>query len=212
MDGKLITIEGTEGAGKSSAIAFINHFLSERQCPVRLTREPGGTAIGEAIRHILLHTPKGEMLFPQTELLLMFAARQQHIREIVLPALQAGLWVVSDRYVDASYAYQGGGRSLDPAVIQYLDEWIVANTQPDLTILFDLPVEQGLQRAAARGAGQDRIEQEKIDFFERVRKAYLARAALFPKRIQVIDASLPEAAVQAQLETVLQVFWERVRS
>lgn len=210
MRGKLITIEGTEGAGKSSALSFMQQFFSQRGRSVRMTREPGGTPVGEAIRQLLLHTPAGEILAPKTELLLMFSARMQHIQEVVLPSLLAGEWVVSDRYVDASYAYQGGGRGIAIDIISQLDAWVVADAKPDLTILFDLPVELGLSRAALRGEGRDRIEQEKVDFFERVRKAYLARAEKEPARIKVIDASLSENAVKEQLQTVLSAFLEHI--
>lgn len=208
MRGKLITIEGTEGAGKSSALAFIHTYLENHHRPVTLTREPGGTVIGESIRQILLHTPNNEPLSPEAELLLMFAARAQHIKQVIMPALQAGQWVVSDRYVDASYAYQGGGRLIEQRTIAFLDHWLVADYQPDLTLLFDLPVEVGLARAASRGEGKDRIEQEKIDFFERVRQAYLARAKEAPERIKIIDANQPPEAVQAAVATCLRSLME----
>lgn len=208
MRGKLITIEGTEGAGKSSALAFIESYLKDR-VSVCMTREPGGTVVGEAIRDVLLHTPGKQPLAAEAELLLMFAARVQHIKQVVFPALLVGRWVVSDRYIDASYAYQGGGRDLDEGIIEFLDEWVVGDLQPDLTLLFDLPVEIGLARAVGRGTGKDRIEQEKIDFFERVRKVYLARAARAPERIKVINAAQSEALVQAQIFDVLQAFMER---
>ena len=208
MRGKLITIEGTEGAGKSTALAFIQTYLETHHRPVTMTREPGGTLMGEEIRNILLHAPKQETLTPETELLLMFAARTQHIKQVVMPALQAGQWVVSDRYVDASYAYQGGGRLLDQRAIAFLDHWLVAHCQPDLTLLFDLPVEVGLARAEARGAGKDRIEQEKIDFFERVRQAYLARAKEAPERIKIINANQPPEAVQAAVEACIRTLME----
>lgn len=208
MRGKLITIEGTEGAGKSTALAFIQTYLETHHRPVTMTREPGGTKIGEAIRNILLHTPKQEALTPEAELLLMFAARAQHIKQVVMPALQAGQWVVSDRYVDASYAYQGGGRLLDERTISFLDHWVVGDHQPDLTLLFDLPVEVGLARAEARGEGKDRIEQEKIDFFERVRQAYLARAKAMPERIKIIDATQSPEAVQAAVAVCIRALME----
>lgn len=208
MRGKLISIEGTEGAGKSTALALIQTYLETHHRPVTMTREPGGTLIGEGIRNILLHAPHHETLTPEAELLLMFAARAQHIKQVIMPALQAGQWVVSDRYVDASYAYQGGGRLLDPRVIAFLDHWLVADYQPDLTLLFDLPVEVGLARAEARGAGKDRIEQEKIDFFERVRQAYLARAKEAPERIKIIDANQSPEAVQAAVENCIRTLME----
>jgi dTMP kinase len=208
MRGKLITIEGTEGAGKSTALAFIQTYLETHHRPVTMTREPGGTPIGEAIRNVLLHTPKEESLTAEAELLLMFAARAQHIKQVIMPALQAGQWVVSDRYVDASYAYQGGGRLLDERAISFLDHWVVGDYQPDLTLLFDLPVEVGLARAEGRGTGKDRIEQEKIDFFERVRQAYLTRAKEAPQRIKIIDASQSPEAVQAAIATCIRALME----
>lgn len=208
MRGKLITIEGTEGAGKSTALAFIQTYLETHHRPVTMTREPGGTLIGEEIRNILLHAPNHETLTPEAELLLMFAARTQHIKQVIIPALQAGQWVVSDRYVDASYAYQGGGRSIDQRAIAFLDHWLVADYQPDLTLLFDLPVEVGLARAEARGAGKDRIEQEKIDFFERVRQAYLARAKEAPERIKIINANQSPEQVQAAVEACIRTLME----
>ncbi|HEU5281919.1 MAG TPA: dTMP kinase [Gammaproteobacteria bacterium] len=208
MRGKLITIEGTEGAGKSTALAFIQAYLEAHHRPVTMTREPGGTPIGEAIRNVLLHTPKEESLTAEAELLLMFAARAQHIKQVIMPALQAGQWVVSDRYVDASYAYQGGGRLLGERAISFLDHWVVGDYQPDLTLLFDLPVEVGLARAEGRGTGKDRIEQEKIDFFERVRQAYLTRAKEAPQRIKIIDASQSPEAVQAAIATCIRALME----
>lgn len=209
MRGKLITIEGTEGAGKSSAIAWMKEFFKQKNIPVCVTREPGGTTIAEAIRQVLLQTPTGEILYPKTELLLMFAARAQHIKQVIEPALQAGSWVISDRYVDASYAYQGGGRGIEKGIIQFLDEWIVGSIRPDLTLLFDLPVELGLMRAAGRGNEKDRIEQEQTAFFERIRQVYLDRAAEDPIRMNIIDARVTPAEVTAQLATVMNAFLER---
>ncbi len=209
MRGKLITIEGTEGAGKSSAITWMKEFFKQKNIPVCVTREPGGTTIAEAIRQVLLQTPTGEILYPQTELLLMFAARAQHIKQVIEPALQAGAWVISDRYVDASYAYQGGGRGIEKGIIQFLDEWIVGSIRPDLTLLFDLPVELGLMRAAGRGNEKDRIEQEQTAFFERIRQVYLDRAAEDPIRMNIIDARVTPAEVTAQLATVMNAFLER---
>jgi dTMP kinase len=208
MRGKLITIEGTEGAGKSTVLAFIQMYLDTHHRPVTITREPGGTSMGEAIRNVLLHSPKNEPLTPEAELLLMFAARAQHIKQVIMPALQAGQWVVSDRYVDASYAYQGGGRMIDERVIAFLDHWVVGDHQPDLTLLFDLPVEVGLARAESRGAGKDRFEQEKIEFFERVRQAYLMRAKAAPERVKIIDASQSPEAVQAAVATCIRALME----
>lgn len=204
--GKFITIEGVEGAGKSTALLFIKAYLSAAQPSVLLTREPGGTEIAEKIRLILLSTDVSESLQPETETLLMFACRAQHIRHCILPALQSGTWVVSDRYVDASYAYQGGGRGVSAHQIQSLDRWVVGNLYPDLTLLMDIPVDQGLVRAQDRGLIKDRIEEESIDFFNAVRHAYLARAQQDPKRIKIIDASLALPDVQKQLREALDEF------
>jgi len=202
--GKFITIEGTEGAGKSTAIQFIRDELVRDGHDVVLTREPGGTEIAEQIRNVLLHTASAEVMQPETELLLMFAGRAQHIASCIEPALQAGKWVVSDRYVDASYAYQGGGRGLSKQKIEALDTLVVDKHYPDLTILLDLPASLGFSRAVKRTSQRDRIEQEKIDFFERVRNAYLERAKQDPARIKIIDASKDIPAVQAQLRDVLK--------
>lgn len=206
MRGKFITIEGTEGAGKSTALQFIQDYLSKAKKDMVVTREPGGTVIAEAIRNLLLHPASTEIITSQTELLLMFAGRAQHIQHCILPALNAGKWVVSDRYIDASYAYQGGGRQLEQPFIQMLDQFIVGDLYPDLTLLLDVPADLGFSRAEQRGTQKDRIEQEKIDFFVRVRKAYLDRAKQDPDRIQVIDASRPLVAVQAQIQSVLENF------
>ncbi len=205
-EGKFITIEGTEGAGKSTALQFIQDYLIQANKQVVLTREPGGTEIAEEIRKILLHSSPQEKMQPETELLLMFAGRAQHIQTCIIPALSAGKWVVSDRYIDASYAYQGGGRGMDWQQIKTLDQLVVKNSHPDLTLLLDIPAELGCARAEKRGAPKDRIEQEKIDFFVRVRNAYLERAKHDPKRIKVIDASRELSAVQVQMRRVLDEF------
>jgi len=207
--GKLITIEGTEGAGKSTAMEFIRDYLARSNKEVILTREPGGTDIAEAIRNMLLHPVSQEKIIPETELLLMFAGRAQHIYQCILPALKAGKWVVSDRYVDASYAYQGGGRGLDIEHINLLDHWIVGHHYPDLTLLLDVPADLGFARAEKRGMQKDRIEQEKIEFFMRVRNAYLERAKQDPKRIKIIHASLALSQVQQQIQQVLDEFLSR---
>lgn len=201
-DGVFITIEGIEGVGKSTAVQFIEQYLKEQQHAFIVTREPGGTLIAEQIRQVLLKPNADEIMQPETELLLMFAARVQHIHHVILPALRAGKWVVSDRFVDASFAYQGGGRQMDLARIQQLDEWLVNGLQPTLTILLDASPDIGMARAKHRGP-HDRIEQEKITFFERVRQAYLERAANDPKRIRIIDATQPLPAVQAELKQVI---------
>ncbi|MGE4499115.1 MAG: dTMP kinase [Hydrogenovibrio sp.] len=204
--GQFITLEGTEGAGKSTNLMFIEQWLRDRDIDVVVTREPGGTAIGEAVRHILLDKQYGEMT-PDTELLLMFAARNQHLQEKILPALAAGQWVISDRFTDATYAYQGGARGLPFERIAEIEQWVQKGRFPDRTFVFDLPIEEGMKRVAARAelSGQhiDRFEQEKIDFFEKVRATYLMRAEDAPERYTVLDAQQPLEAVQAQLQAAL---------
>lgn len=209
MRGKFITIEGTEGAGKSTALAHIQHFLADAARPVISTREPGGTELGEEIRQVLLHPKSPDTMAPLAELLLMFASRAQLIEQFIKPALSAGTWVVSDRYVDASFAYQGGGRQMDKDAIATLDRLVVNDLYPDLTLLMDVPAELGQARAFSRGQEKDRIEQEKMDFFTRVRQAYLARAEQDPDRIKVIDASKPLAEVNAQIDAILTAFLAR---
>lgn len=208
ITGKFITIEGIEGAGKTTAMRHIMDFLATYPLEIINTREPGGTPIAEAIRQVLLMPRTDEKMTPETELLLMFAARSQHLAEIILPALMANCWVVSDRFVDASYAYQGGGRQISLENIAWLDQWITHSLQPDLTFLLDVSPEIGLARAKNRGS-HDRIEQEKHDFFSRVRANYLTRAKQFPDRIIVIDATLSEASVQTLIQQHLKDFMER---
>ena len=203
MSGKLITLEGGEGAGKSTALEAVRERLATRGLDVVVTREPGGTAFGEAVRAIVLD-PARQGIAAESELLLMFAARAQLVREVIQPALAAGRWVLSDRFTDASYAYQGGGRGQPRARIAELEDW-AALIKPDLTLLLDLPVAQGLARASARGHA-DRIELESGDFFERVRAAYRARAAAEPARFRVIDASQPVAAVHAAACTIIDAY------
>ncbi len=209
---KFISIEGIEGAGKSTVIQFVKSYLEHAGKSVYLTREPGGTPLAEELRNVLLHTQGEEVVQPVTELLLMFAGREQHIKTCILPQLEAGRWVVSDRYVDASYAYQGGGRQIDLRLIAYLDKAIVAHTYPNLTLLLDIAPEQGFERAAKRGAGKDRIEQEKMDFFERVRAAYLQRAQQDPQRIKIINAALTQKEVEQQVANALNHFMAGVPS
>lgn len=209
MQGKFITLEGTEGAGKSTARLFIMNYLEKNGIKVVVTREPGGTDIAEAIRHVLLKKDEREMMLANTELLLMFASRAQHLYHRIEPTLASGKWVLSDRFVDASYAYQGGGRGIPMSLIETLDKHIVGKRYPDLTLLLDLPTELGMSRAEQRGEGKDRIEQEKLDFFNRVRSAYLDRAKKDSKRIKVIDASVALPEVQAQIQRVLDTFIAR---
>lgn len=209
MRGKLISIEGSEGAGKSTAVQFIKEYLTDLHKDIILTREPGGSAIAEEIRKIILQPHVNEAMIAETELLLMFASRAQHIHHCIAPALSAGKWVICDRYIDASYAYQGGGRLVDINKIQALDHWVVSGLYPDLTILLDIPVDLGLLRAEKRGSQKDRIEGEQLDFFIRVRNEYLKRAEHEPNRIRIIDASLDFKLVQEQIRELLDEFCMR---
>jgi dTMP kinase len=199
--GKFITLEGGEGVGKSTNLAFIEHYLQEQGVPVVVTREPGGTQLAEEIRSLLLKK-HDEKLTDIAELLLVFAARSQHIERFVRPQLEQGVWVVSDRFTDASFAYQGGGRNMEMGVIRWLEQTVQKGLQPDMTLLLDAPVDMGMQRAKQR-AELDRFETEQMDFFERVRAAYLARANDFPDRFQVIDAAQSLLQVQTAIEQVL---------
>jgi dTMP kinase len=198
---RFITIEGVEGAGKSTAVKGVCAFLEKMQRRYILTREPGGTPIAEEIRRVLLQS-HDEPMSADTELLLMFAGRAQNIAEVIKPALAAGRWVISDRFTDASFAYQGGGREIDFRHIDKLATWVQADLKPDLTLLLDLPVAQGLQRIEGRGA-KDRIEQEGLAFFERVRAAYLACHQREPERVVVIDAARSPEQVLADIQAVL---------
>ena len=193
MNGRLITLEGGEGAGKSTLLAGLREHIERRGITLVQTREPGGTAVGEAVRAIVLD-PALHGLAAETELLLMFASRAQLVREVIEPALSAGRWVLCDRFADASYAYQGGGRGQPTPRIAELERWACAGVKPDLTLLLDLPVATGRARAAGRGDA-DRIEVEADAFFERVRASYRERAAAEPERFRVIDASQSPAAV-----------------
>ena len=202
--GRFITVEGGEGAGKSSNLAFVQSLLESAGKTVLFTREPGGTPLGESIRELLLghqHTGMAE----ETELLLMFAARAEHLQRKILPALEAGTWVLCDRFTDASYAYQGAGRGIADDRIAILEAYVQGDLRPDLTLLLDLPVETGLQRAGQRSQ-PDRFEKEALDFFQQVRQGYLAIAAREPQRVKVIDASPALEQVQAQIAQVIQDF------
>jgi len=202
MIGKFISIEGIEGAGKSTQLAFIRRYLSENDKQLVVTREPGGTDLGEQIRTLLL-TPTTSGMAVDTELLLMFAARAEHIEQVIKPALARGDWVLSDRFVDATFAYQGGGRGIDLQRITTLSEWALKGLQTDVTFLFDLSVELGQQRVLSRNQGIDRFEQEKVDFFQRIRQSYLQLARQEPNRIKVIDASKTIVEIELQLSTLL---------
>lgn len=202
MSGKFITIEGAEGVGKTTNIDFIKQLLTQANIDFIATREPGGTPLAENIRELLLDAKQTSMS-DDTELLLMFAARSQHLHELIKPALANNQWVLCDRFTDATYAYQGGGRGIDITRISKLEDWVQGALRPDLTLLLDVPVELGLERAANRSE-PDRFEQEKIEFFHRVRDTYLQRAHAEPARYRIIDASLELTAVQTQIETVIQ--------
>lgn len=197
-----ITLEGPEGAGKTTNRTWLAEQLEAMGHSLVLTREPGGTPLAEQIRDLLLDC-NDEPVATDTELLLMFAARAQHLHQIIRPALEAGQIVLCDRFTDASYAYQGAGRGVPEQRIAQLEQFVQGELRPDLTLLFDLPVEVGMQRAQARGR-LDRFEQEQQDFFQAVRQGYLQRAALEPQRFIVLDASRPLTEVQQQLAVVLQ--------
>ena len=200
MKGRFITIEGVEGVGKSTNISYIERFLEARDIEFVSTREPGGTALAERIRDVLLDKAESSM-DPMTELLLMFAARKQHTEELIKPALERGKWVICDRYTDSSYAYQGGGLGLDSKIISKVEKLTLGSFKPDLTIVLDLPVKKGLARAGNRGE-LDRFELESEKFFKRVRATFLARAKTH-KRYHVINASRSLSAVQGKIGAAL---------
>ncbi len=198
---RFITVEGIEGAGKSSCMDLLDRAVRARGHELLTTREPGGTPLGEALREVLLgHRHDG--MDDDTELLLMFAARAEHLRAKIEPALARGLWVLCDRFTDATYAYQGYGRGIDLARIARLEDWVQGDRRPDLTLLLDLPVEQGLARAGRRSA-PDRFERQTLDFFARVREGYRTLAARHPARFRLIDASRPLDEVSRQITSVM---------
>lgn len=194
---KFITFEGVDGAGKSTGLEWFADALRQRGIDLLVTREPGGTPLGEQLREILLNQP----MHIETEAMLMFAARREHVEQVIRPALQRGTWVISDRFSDASFAYQGGGRGVSLAKLEQLEQWVHGDLQPDLTLLFDIPIEVARQRLS-NNVSLDRFEQEKGEFFERVRQAYLARATKFPQRITVIRAENAQAEVQNELAKI----------
>jgi dTMP kinase len=200
--GLFITLEGIEGAGKSTVVQWLGEWLRECGHTVRVTREPGGTALAEQVRRIVLERGR-EQVSAEAETLLMFAARAIHLDNLIRPALAAGEWVVSDRFTDATRAYQGAGRGVEGAWIEAIAARVHAGLTPDCTLLLDLPVSVGLSRARARRGEADRIEAETEAFFERVRAGYLALAQREPGRIRRIDAAAPVAAVQAQVRAAL---------
>jgi dTMP kinase len=207
VTGLFITLEGPEGAGKSTNREYLAQRLREHSLDVVLTREPGGTPLAERIRELLL-APADEPMNSDTELLLVFAARAQHLAQVIRPALARGAVVLCDRFTDATYAYQGGGRGLPTPRIEQLESFVQGEMRPDLTLIFDLPVEIGLSRAAARGR-LDRFEQEGLEFFEAVRSAYLNRAQQDRQRYRVVDAGQSLAAVQQSLDRLLPEVLER---
>ena len=204
--GLFITVEGADGVGKTTQVKFLSKWISARGIDLVITREPGGTQLGEALRDILLAVPKsadnpemGKAISDETELMLMFAARMQHLVEIIKPALSQGKWVLCDRFTDASYAYQGGGRGIEIERIQHLENWVQQGFEPDITFLLDVPVETGLARTQTRGKSADRFEQEEIEFKNRVRELYLHRAEQFSDRIKLIDATQEIEVVQSNM-------------
>ena len=199
MQGKFITFEGIDGAGKSTHIGFVTDFLAGRGNTVVASREPGGTPLGEKLRDVLLH----ETMHLETEALLMFASRREHIAQVIAPNLLEGKWVLSDRFTDASFAYQSGGRGLARDKLEALEAWVHHELQPDLTLLFDVPLEVARQRLNATRT-LDKFEREQADFFARCRAEYLRRAAQFPQRFAVIDSTRSIAEIQADLGTILE--------
>lgn len=198
MTAKFITLEGMDGAGKSTHIPTIIELLKSRGCEVVSTREPGGTELGERLRELLLH----EAMHPETETLLMFAARREHIANIIAPALKRGAYVLSDRFTDATYAYQSGAKGVSAAKIEVLEQWVQEDLQPDVTLLFDVPVEISIQRLSMART-PDKFERESVDFFSRIRNAYLERARQNPTRFRVIDANRPLQEVSKLVEDIV---------
>ena len=197
-DPKFITFEGIDGAGKSTHIAFVSQYLQQRGIDLVSSREPGGTQLGEKLRELVLH----ETMHLETEALLMFASRREHIAQVIAPALARGAWVISDRFTDASFAYQGGGRGMDLAKLDALEQWVHPQLQPDLTLLFDVPLDVARARLDATRT-LDKFEQEKTDFFAATRNEYLRRAAQFPQRFRLIDATRTIAEIEVELSGIL---------
>lgn len=195
---KFITFEGIDGAGKSTHLSFVADLLRASKKNVVVTREPGGTSLGEALRTLLLH----EKMHLETEALLMFAARREHIAQLIEPALARGDWVISDRFTDATFAYQGGGRKLDRQKLSVLEQWVHPHLQPDLTLLFDVPLDVARARLDATRT-LDKFEQEQADFFAATRAEYLRRAAEFPQRFRIIDSTQAIATIQEQLRDII---------
>lgn len=197
--GKFITLEGIDGAGKSTHLSFIAERLRAMGQQVVVTREPGGTPLGEMLRDLVL----SQKMHIETETLIMFASRREHIEKVIVPALEKGIWVLSDRFTDATFAYQGGGRGIAAERLRTLENWVQNGLQPDLTLLFDVPLEISRERLSSN-MSLDRFEQEKQDFFARVRQAYLDRAASYPQRIHVVNSSRSIAEIQTELGPLLE--------
>ena len=200
MNGFFLVLDGIDGAGKSTHLAFIQQFLANERIQTLYTREPGGTELGEKLRYLLLH--KDNEITPDAETLLMFAARSQHLQQLIYPALRQGKWVISDRFTDASYAYQSGGRQIPTERIATIENWVQGDFRPDMTIIFDVPVAISQERVA-KARQKDRFEQEDPAFFERVRQAYLQQAAKNPQRYAVIDSNQDKEIVQNHLLHIL---------
>jgi dTMP kinase len=206
MRGRFITFEGIDGAGKSTHLTWAERFLRGRKIAVVVTREPGGTALGEHLRTLVLAS--GVPVAPETEALLMFAARRQHLEEVIVPALKRGDWVLCDRFTDATFAYQGGGSGVPAKKLEVLEDWVHPRLKPDLTVLFDVSADVGRQRVA-RIKSPDRFERESAVFFKRVRAAYLKRLRKYPERIVKMDGGRPIPDIQSDLEALLLKLWKK---
>jgi len=200
--GKFITFEGIDGAGKSTHIAFVADYIQQRGIELVSSREPGGTPLGEQLRELVLH----QKMHIETEALLVFASRREHIAQVIQPALERGACVISDRFTDSSFAYQGGGRGMSLAKLEALEQWVHPHLQPDLTLLFDVPLDVARARLDATRE-LDKFEQEKADFFAATRAEYLRRAAQFPERFRVIDSTQSIAEIQQQIAAILDAFF-----
>jgi len=201
---RFISLEGSEGVGKTTSLKFVQSFVEALGYEVLITREPGGTPMAEEIRNILL-SEREETVEVDTELLLMFAARIQHVNQVIKPALEEGKWVICDRFVDASYAYQGGGRGIEFSRLQQLEKWCLGNFSPDVTLLLDMSSSEGLERTKKRGKA-DRFEIEKMSFYEKIRNAYLERAKMEPDRIHIINAAPSVEVVQTEIKSILEQY------
>ena len=207
MKPSFITLDGIDGSGKSTHLATIENWFAERNLPVLFTREPGGTPLGESLRSLLLNPATHVGL--RSETLLMFAARQQHLDDVILPTLAKGIHVVSDRFTDATFAYQGGGRGIPEADIAVLENWVQGSLRPDLTFILDVPLETSFARVS-QSREKDRFEQEEAAFFARVRQSYLDRAAAEPQRCRIIDSNRDKEQVRAEIERILQQHFKAV--